>query len=95
MAASSPRGDGFHAQCSGLLSGRIGGIPYQAALQPPAGEWTILRLAAADFVPTWRGRVVDHLPPLGLSRARQVGLLIADRQLGPFRLDLRTIERVR
>jgi hypothetical protein len=64
------------------------------SLQPPAGEWTILRLAAADFVPTWHGRVLDHLSPPDPSRARQVGLLIADRQWGPFKLDLRTIELV-
>jgi len=50
--------------------------------------------AAADFSPTWRGRVVDYLPSLEPSCAQQVGLLVADRQMGPFKLDLRAIELV-
>ncbi|EXI81312.1 MAG: Complex I intermediate-associated protein 30 (CIA30) [Candidatus Accumulibacter sp. BA-94] len=91
----SVRGDGKRYRFSIRTDAEFDGISYQAALQPPAGEWTILRLAAADFVPTWRGRVVGHLPPLDPACAQQIGLLIADRQLGPFKLDLRAIELVR
>ncbi|WP_324600828.1 CIA30 family protein [Accumulibacter sp.] len=89
------RGDGKRYRFTVRTDAEFDGISYQAALQPPAGERTILRLAAADFVPTWHGRVLDHLSPPDPSRARQVGLLIADRQWGPFKLDLRTIELVR
>lgn len=88
------RGDGKRYRFTVRTDAEFDGISYQAALRPPAGEWTILRLAAADFVPTWHGRVLDHLSPPDPSRARQVGLLIADRQWGPFKLDLRTIELV-
>ena len=88
------RGDGKRYKFSIRTGPEFDGISYQAALQPPAGEWTVIRLAAADFIPTWRGRVVDHMPPLDLSCAAQIGLLIADRQLGPFKLDLRAIELV-
>ena len=86
------RGDGKRYKFSIRTGAEFDGISYQAALQPPAGEWTVIRLAAADFIPTWRGRVVDHLPPLDPSCAQQIGLLIADRQSGPFKLDLRAIE---
>ncbi|WP_374690362.1 CIA30 family protein [Accumulibacter sp.] len=51
-------------------------------------------LAAADFMPTWRGRVIDDLPPPDLACARQIGLLIAERQEGRFKLDLRAIDLV-
>ena len=88
------RGDGKRYKFSIRTGPEFDGISYQAALQPPAGEWTEIRLATADFVPTWRGRVVDHLPPLDLSCAEQIGLLIADRQPGPFKLDLHAIELV-
>ena len=88
------RGDGKRYKFSIRTGAEYEGISYQAALQPPAGEWTMIRLAAADFVPTWRGRVVDHLPPLDPSCAQQVGLLIGDRQLGQFQLELRAIELV-
>ncbi len=88
------RGDGKRYKFSIRTDAEFEGINYQAALQPPAGEWTTIRLAASHFIPTWRGRVVAYLPPLDPSCARQVGLLVADRQLGPFKLDLRVIERV-
>ncbi len=88
------RGDGKCYKLSIRTGTEFDGISYHAALQPLAGEWTMIRLAAAAFVATWRGRVVDNEPPLDLSCARQVGLLIADRQAGPFKLDLRAIELV-
>ena len=88
------RGDGKRYKLSIRTGAEYDGISYQAALQPPAGKWTMIGLAAANFVPTWRGRVVDHLPPLDPSCAQQVGLVISDRQVGPFKLDLRAIELV-
>ncbi|WP_313951639.1 CIA30 family protein [Accumulibacter sp.] len=88
------RGDGKRYKFSIRTGAEFDGVNYQSAFQPPAGEWTTIRLAAADFVPTWRGRVLDHLPPLDPSSAQQVGLLIADRQMGPFKLDLRVVELV-
>jgi hypothetical protein len=53
--------------------------------------WTTCRLALADFLPTWRGKPVADAAPLDGSRLRQIGLMIADRQQGPFALALRTI----
>jgi hypothetical protein len=88
------RGDGKRYKFSIRTGAEFDGISYQAALQPPTGEWTVIRLTAADFIATWRGRVVDSLPPLDLACAEQVGLLIADRQVGPFKLDLRAIALV-
>lgn len=88
------RGDGKRYKFSIRTGAELDGVSYQAAFQPPAGEWTRIELAVADFIPTWRGRVLDHLPPLAVSSAKQVGLLIADRQVGPFKLDLRAIELV-
>lgn len=88
------RGDGKRYKFSIRTGAEFDGVSYQAAFQPPAGEWAMIELAAADFTPTWRGRVLDHLPPLALSSEKQLGLLIADRQMGPFKLDLRAIEFV-
>jgi hypothetical protein len=42
-------------------------------------------------MPTFRGRVVATAPPLDPGRVRQVGLMIADRQAGAFRLAVRSI----
>jgi hypothetical protein len=43
-----------------------------------------------EFRPSFRGRAVPDAPPLDPARVRQVGLLIADRQAGPFALAMRS-----
>lgn len=65
--------------------------PTWQARFAPAVDWQTIRLPLADFVATFRGRVVPGAPALDPARIRQVGLLIADRQAGPFALDVRCI----
>jgi hypothetical protein len=67
------------------------GVNYQARFDAPAGLWTTVRLPLGDFRPTFRGRIVSGAPPLDPARVRQVGLMIADRQAGGFRLAIRAI----
>ena len=86
------RGDGKRYKFSVRTDAAFDGVSYQAAFQPPPGEWVVVRLAAGDFLPTWRGRIVDNAPPLDPARAQQLGLLIADRQAGGFRLEVGAIE---
>jgi hypothetical protein len=62
------------------------GIQYQSRLTPPAGEWADVVLPSAGFVASFRGRPVRGAPPLDMSRVRALGLMIADRQAGPFEL---------
>jgi NADH dehydrogenase [ubiquinone] 1 alpha subcomplex assembly factor 1 len=84
-------GDGKHYKFNLRTDNSFDGINYQARFDPPSGIWTTCRLASADFLPTWRGKSVPDAPPLDSARVRQVGLMIADRQEGPFRLALRSI----
>jgi hypothetical protein len=86
------RGDGKRYKFSVRTDTAFDGVSYQAAFQPPPGEWVVVHLAAGDFLPTWRGRIVDNAPPLDPARAQQLGLLIADRQAGGFRLAVGAIE---
>jgi NADH dehydrogenase [ubiquinone] 1 alpha subcomplex assembly factor 1 len=50
-----------------------------------------LRLPLACFRASFRGREVPGAPVLDPARIRQVGLMIAARQAGPFALDIRRI----
>jgi hypothetical protein len=86
------RGDGKRYKFSVRTDAPLDGVSYQAAFQPPPGEWVVVRLAAADFLPKWRGRIVDNAPQFDPARAQQLGLLIADRQAGGFRLEVVAIE---
>jgi len=84
------RGDGKRYKLNLRTDELYDGVNYQLPLDAPAGVWSTVRLELASFVPTFRGRVVDA-PKLDPARLRQVGLVISDRQAGPFRLEVRTI----
>ena len=66
------------------------GVQYQARFATQAGEWLDVVLPVTDFQPTFRGRMVEA-PALDTARIRTFGLLIADRQAGPFRLVIASI----
>ena len=61
---------------------------YQCAFTTTPGQWEEHRLLGKDFVPTFRGRVLSDLPPLNPAKVLSVGFLIADKQAGPFRLEI-------
>jgi monofunctional biosynthetic peptidoglycan transglycosylase len=62
------------------------GVQYQARFAPLAGEWTEIILPQASFQPSFRGRLQAGAPAFDMSRTRVLGLMISDRQAGPFEL---------
>jgi hypothetical protein len=84
-------GDGKRYKLNLRTDDAFDGVNYQAVIEPPAGTWTVLRLPLDAFVPTFRGRRVTGAAPLDPARLRQVGLVIADRQVGRFALAVRSI----
>ncbi len=85
------RGDGKRYKLNLRTDDAFDGMNYQAGFDAPADAWTRVRLPLGAFRPTWRGRLVDGAPPLDPARVRQLGLAIADRQAGTFRLAIRAI----
>jgi len=65
-------------------------ISYRGEFSATEG-WATLELPLADFAATFRGRSVRDAPPLEPDAIRQVGLMIAERQLGAFTLQVRRI----
>ena len=68
---------------------------YQCSFATKPGAWAEHRLAFRDFIPTFRGRVLTNVPPLNPAQVNSVGLLIADKQAGPFRLEIGWIKAAR
>ncbi len=66
-------------------------LSYQAGFTPTGVGWQTMRLPLTTFRATFRGREVPGAPALDPARIRQVGLMIAARQAGPFALDIRRI----
>jgi len=56
-----------------------------------SSNWQTLQFRADDFVPRRRGKPIVA-PPLEFGGLRWLGLLISERQYGPFWVELRRIE---
>jgi hypothetical protein len=68
------------------------GTAYQAHFSTEQDVWTTARLAFEAFIPVFRGRVVEDAPPLDLSAIQSIGFMIADKQAGPFRLEVEWVK---
>ena len=84
-------GDNKQFKLSLLTDDGFDSLNYQASFAPKGTDWQTLQLPLADFRASFRGREVPDAPPLDPARIRQVGLMIAARQAGPFALDIRRI----
>ena len=85
------RGRGKQFKLSLLTDDGFDSLNYQTGFTPTGSTWQTLPLPLAAFRATFRGREVLGAPALDPARIRQVGLMIAERQAGPFALDLRRI----
>lgn len=82
------RGDGKTYKFTLRAGDGLDGIQYQARFSAPPGAWTDVRLPVAEFVATFRGRKVPFAPALDPAQVRALGLMISDKQPGPFELDV-------
>jgi len=85
------RGDGKTYKFGIRTDDAYDGVQYQARFATKSGEWQDIRLPIHEFQPTFRGRMVQA-PTLDPVRIRVFGLLISDRQAGPFRLVVESIQ---
>jgi hypothetical protein len=85
------RGDNKQFKLSLLTDDGFDSLNYQARFAPAGTDWQTLRLPLADFRASFRGRELSNAPALDSARIRQLGLMIAARQAGPFELHIRRI----
>lgn len=87
----SVRGDGKRYGLRLRTSEASDGVNYQADFTTAPGAWLDIKLSFSGFQPLIRGRLVAGHPPLDPATITTFGLIIADRQEGPFRLELTSI----
>ena len=89
------RGDGKTYKFTIRTGDGLDGIQYQQRFTATAGTWSDVRLPVSEFVATFRGRKVPFAPSLDPAKLRAIGLMISDKQAGPFELlvDRIAIER--
>jgi monofunctional biosynthetic peptidoglycan transglycosylase len=85
------RGDGKRYKVRLRTTGSFGGPSYQATIEPAPGKWQEIKIPFREFAPVFRGRRLPDHPPLDPGEVKTFGLLIADKQAGPFRLEIEWI----
>jgi len=64
------------------------GISYQAKFKTEAGEWKEYIIPLSNFKPTYRGNTLQDKPKLESKNIKQIGILIANKQFGKFKLQV-------
>jgi hypothetical protein len=82
------RGDGKRYRLRLRNVDRFDGIAYQATFDTASDVWQVVEIPFASFLPTYRGHMPRDAPPLDISKIRQIGFMIADKQEGGFRLEI-------
>jgi hypothetical protein len=85
------RGSDKRFKLSLLTDDGFDSLNYQASFGPTGHDWQTLDIPLSGLVASFRGRKVPGAPALDPAGIRQLGLMVADRQAGPFRLDIRRI----
>jgi len=86
------RGDGRRYTVDLRTQRRQGAFSYKAGFQTEAGETTEVRLPLSSFRATAFGRMMPAATPLDPSRVVSFGFMLADKNPGPFRLDILSVE---
>jgi monofunctional biosynthetic peptidoglycan transglycosylase len=87
------RGDGRRYQLRLRQDRNWDGVAWRHEFDT-TGEWQTITLALDGFEPVWRGRAVPGAGPVLAEDVRQLGIMLADKQAGPFRLDIAAIEPI-
>ena len=91
MCLIEVRGDHKQFKLSLLTDDGFDSVNYQASFAPDTHHWQTISLPISSFRASFRGRDMPDVPALNPARIRQVGLMIAGRQSGPFALDIRRL----
>ncbi len=87
------RGDGQRYKLTLKVDDSASTPLYQAAFVAPR-DWQTLRFEAANFAASYRGRAIVA-PTVRFVDVQYIGLLVSDRQSGPFKVELKDITPAR
>jgi hypothetical protein len=84
-------GDGKRFKLAAYAEGGASGASWQTTFETRPGEVVLIEIPIARLEPRFRGRSAGDLGTLRPEHIRALGFLIAGRQEGPFRLEIRSI----
>ena len=86
------RGDGHRFKINLKTDRSFDGLLYRAVFDTRPDHWQTVDIPFSAFEPTYRGRIIENAPDLDLSKVTSLGLMISDKQAGPFVLELQWID---
>jgi monofunctional biosynthetic peptidoglycan transglycosylase len=89
------KGDGKTYKVFLKTNRRDDGYQYQADIPTRAGQWLDVHVPFDQFRPTYRGMRMLWWPGVDPSKITAIGLMISDKQEGPFALEVRWIKAER
>lgn len=89
------RGDGHRYRIRLWMEPGLDRIVYQSAFATTADTWLNAAVPFTSFSPIFRGKTPADAGPLDTSRICQVGLMIADKQAGPFHVEIDWVKAFR
>ncbi|MEQ8705521.1 MAG: CIA30 family protein [Phaeodactylibacter sp.] len=82
------RGDGQIYEFRVRVEGPYNRVAYRAGFTAEKGDWQSVELPWSAFQPTFRGRLLNDVPPITADDIREIGFLIANKQTGAFELEI-------
>ena len=89
------RGDGRRYKLRMRVDRNLDGPAYEAEFDTKADAWITVNVPLQAAIPTYRGRQLRNLPALDGSQLTQIGLMLADKNPGDFRLEVDWISAYR
>jgi len=86
------KGDGKKYSFRIRTNDNFDGVAYKNDFSTEGNVWEEIILPLADFIPTWRGRQLQNVPPITSTKISQIGFLISDKQKGAFSLLVDSIQ---
>ena len=84
------KGDGKNYKITLKNDGAFNGFSYRFEFSTKIGEWLTIDAPFSSFVPKFMGQTTSA-PPVDTAKIKSFGFLIADKQEGPFRLEIEWI----
>jgi NADH dehydrogenase [ubiquinone] 1 alpha subcomplex assembly factor 1 len=88
------KGDGKKYMLTVKTDASFNGYAYQCPFETQKDQWITVMVPFKDFVARFRGQPVPAAPPVKTSEITSFGFLIADKQEGPFALEIEWIKGV-
>lgn len=86
------KGDGREYVLNIYTKRRQMAFSYRAPLPTTKGEWREVEIPLADFIPTSFGRRDHGMGPVEPSQINGLGLMLSDKQAGPFAMEVEWVK---